>query len=89
MFLSAVWTLILTAPIHWRGSNGEEVIKLNFLKYVPTKKQTHLHIGWHDGTGTSKNVKIMEKVNIFCHSFQKVNPIYYIDSLHRVKYFIK
>ncbi len=27
------------------------------------------------------------KVNIFCHSFQKVKPIYYIDSLHRVKYF--
>ncbi len=26
----------------------------------------------------------MKKVNIFCHSFQKVKPIYYIDSLHRV-----
>ncbi len=26
-------------------------------------------------------------LNIFCHSFQKVKPIYYIDSLHRVKYF--
>ncbi len=24
----------------------------------------------------------MKKVNIFCHSFQKVKPIYYIDSLH-------
>ncbi len=24
----------------------------------------------------------MEKVNIFCHSFHKVKPIYYIDSLH-------
>ncbi len=23
----------------------------------------------------------MKKVNIFCHSFQKVKPIYYIDSL--------
>ncbi len=29
----------------------------------------------------------MKKVNIFCHSFQKVKSIYYIDSLHRVKYF--
>ncbi len=29
----------------------------------------------------------MKKVNIFCHSFQKVKPIYYIDSLLRVKYF--
>uniref|UniRef100_A0A672LH49 Glutathione peroxidase 9 n=1 Tax=Sinocyclocheilus grahami TaxID=75366 RepID=A0A672LH49_SINGR len=26
MFLSAVWTLILTAPIHCRGSTGETVI---------------------------------------------------------------
>ncbi len=24
----------------------------------------------------------MKKVNIFCHSFLKVKPIYYIDSLH-------
>ncbi len=24
----------------------------------------------------------MKKVNIFFHSFQKVKPIYYIDSLH-------
>ncbi len=28
----------------------------------------------------------MKKVKIFCHSFQKVKPIYYIDSLHIVKY---
>ncbi len=35
----------------------------------------------------SKNLNIMKKVNIFCHSFQKVKPIYNIDSLHRVKYF--
>ncbi len=26
MFLSAVWTLILTAPIHWRASFGERVM---------------------------------------------------------------
>ncbi len=26
MFLSAVWTLILTAPIHCRGSIAEQVI---------------------------------------------------------------
>ncbi len=26
MFLSAVWTLIQTAPIHCRGSTGEQVI---------------------------------------------------------------
>ncbi len=34
-------------------------------------------------TGTSKKIyNIMKMVNIFCHSFQKVKPIYYIDSLH-------
>ncbi len=39
-------------------------------------------------TGTSKkHLSIMKKVNIFGHSFQKVKPIYYIDSLHIVKYF--
>ncbi len=27
MFLSAVWTLILTAPIHSRGSTGEPVME--------------------------------------------------------------
>ncbi len=27
MFLSAIWTLILTAPIHCRGSIGEQVIQ--------------------------------------------------------------
>ncbi len=27
-------------------------------------------------------LNITKKVNIFCHSFQKVKPIYYIDSLH-------
>ncbi len=32
-------------------------------------------------------LNIMKKVNIFCHSFLKVKAIYYIDSLHRVKYF--
>ncbi len=30
----------------------------------------------------SKNYNIMKKVDIFCPSFQKVKPIYYIDSLH-------
>ncbi len=32
-------------------------------------------------------MNIMKRVNIVCHSFQKVKPIYYIYSLHRVKYF--
>ncbi len=45
MFLSAVWTLILTAPIHCRGSIGEQVIvMLNLSKSVLMNKQTPLHI---------------------------------------------
>ncbi len=36
----------------------------------------------------------MKKVNIFCHSFQKLKTIYYIDSLHiewniAILYFLK
>ncbi len=34
MFLSAVCTLILTAPIHCRGSNVEQVNNANFLKLI-------------------------------------------------------
>ncbi len=33
-------------------------------------------------TGTSKKIEYHEKVNIFCHSFEKGKPIYYIDFLH-------
>ncbi len=32
MFLSAVWTLILTAPIHCRASIAEQVIKSVLMK---------------------------------------------------------
>ncbi len=37
MSLSRVWTLILTAPIHCRGSIGEQVMECN--KSVQMKKQ--------------------------------------------------
>ncbi len=30
MFISTVYTLILTAPIHCRGSIGEQVLEFNF-----------------------------------------------------------
>ncbi len=45
MFLSAVWTLILTAPIHCRGSTGEQVMQC-YISPNLMKKQTHLHLGW-------------------------------------------
>jgi len=41
MLLSAVWTLILTAPIHCRASIGETVMQCYI--YL-MKKQTHLHL---------------------------------------------
>ncbi len=46
-FLSAVWALILTAPIrcrriHWWASH----VMLNFCKSVLMKKQINLHHGW-------------------------------------------
>ncbi len=43
-----------------------------------TSSQTQVHL---------KKIEYHEKGQYFCHSFQKVKPIYYIDSLHRVKYF--
>ncbi len=45
MFLSAVWTLILTAPIHCRGSIGEQMMQC-YISPNLMKKQTHLHLGW-------------------------------------------
>ncbi len=46
--LSAVWTLILTAPIHCRGSICEHLWSI-FSKSVLMKKQTHLHLEWSGG----------------------------------------
>ncbi len=51
MFLSAVWTLILMAPVHCRGSIEEHVM-IDFSKSVLMKKQTHLHLGWPEGEYT-------------------------------------
>ncbi len=47
MFLSAVWTLILTAPIHCRASIDEQVMQC-YISPNLMKKQTHLHLGWPD-----------------------------------------
>ncbi len=45
MFLSAVWTLILTAPIHHRGAIGEQVMQC-YISPNLMKKQTHQHRAW-------------------------------------------
>ncbi len=55
MFLSAVWTLILTAPIHCRRSFGDDVV-LHFSKYVLRKKQTNLYLGWPEASTFTANV---------------------------------
>ncbi len=44
MFLSAVWTLILTAPIHCRGSIDEQMIEWHISPNL-MKKQTKLNLG--------------------------------------------
>ncbi len=45
ILLSAVWTLILTAPIHCRGSTGEKVMYAEFLQ-ICSDKETRLHLRW-------------------------------------------
>ncbi len=45
LFLSAVWTLILTAPIHCTGYTGDKRLS----KLVLMKKQIHLGLGWSAG----------------------------------------
>ncbi len=48
MFLSAVWTLILTAPIHCRASIAETLMQ----RHISTnlmKKQTHPNLEWTEG----------------------------------------
>ncbi len=44
VFLSAVWTLILTAPIHCRASIAETLMQWHISTNL-MKKQTHLHLG--------------------------------------------
>ncbi len=43
-------------------------------------KEMHIYI--YTQVHQKKILNIMKKVTIFCHSFQKVKPIYYIDSLN-------
>ncbi len=48
------------------------------LKLLIIHSETHTHI---HTSKKQKKMNILKKV-IICHSFQKVKPIYYIDSLH-------
>ncbi len=60
--------------IKW--SNADEVTLRAVMEMLFMYLQVHL-----------KKCEYHEKGQYFCHSFQKVKPIYYIDSLHIVKYF--
>ncbi len=48
MFLSAVWTLILTAPIHCRASIADTLMQC-YISPNLMKKQTHPSLGWPEG----------------------------------------
>ncbi len=47
MYFSAVWTLILTAPIHCRASTGEQMMQC-YISPNLMNKQT-LHLAWPEG----------------------------------------
>ncbi len=76
MVLSTVWTLVLTAPIHCRGSD----VMLNLSKSVPTTKQTNLHLGWPEGK-ISTNVHFLWTIPLieiywnYLHSFKSQKVI--------------
>ncbi len=66
MFLSAVWTHILTAPIqlqiiNWWASD----LMLHFSKSVPIKKQTHLHLGWPEGDLILKSLQNTCRISLY------------------------
>ncbi len=63
MFLSAVWTLILTAPIHY-GGYIEEQEMLRYISPNLMKKQTHLHLGWPEGVFISKPLVLNNSIHI-------------------------
>ncbi len=64
MFLSAVWTLILTAPIHRRGSMGEQVMQY-YISQNLMKKQTHLHIGWPESEDILSKFSFLGELFLF------------------------
>ncbi len=57
--LSAVCTLILTAPIHCRVNWWESDVMQNFSKSILMNKQTHLYLGsWPEGEYIFQQISI-------------------------------
>ncbi len=90
MFLSAVLTLILTAPIHCKGSVAEQVMEC-YISPNLMKKLTHLHLGWPEGekieqmlifgwtTPLKRNCSLTEGCTLssaFCPPTAKWKPLY-------------
>ncbi len=77
MFLSAVWTLILTAPIHCRASIGEQVMEC-YISPNQMKKQTHLHPGWCQSEYIFSKFRFLVNYSfkICCHAPQQTAVIW-------------
>ncbi len=61
MCLSAVWTLILTAPIHCRASIGEQV-----MEYYISPNLMKKHLGWPEGEDILANTIPLKKSECHC-----------------------
>ncbi len=67
VFLSIFWALILTAPIHWRGTTGEQVMEC-YISPNLKKQQTHLHLGWPEGECIFSNFWVTYSISSHtCH----------------------
>ncbi len=82
MYLSAVWTLILTAPIHCRGSIGEQVMQC-YISPNMMKTQTHLD----ELPVSTFSAKFTEYTNKFPFRDQKA-PIAYHQYQKQIMLFI-
>ncbi len=66
MFLSAVWRLILTAPIHCRGSTWwTSNVMLNLSKSFLIKTQSDVHLQWPE----SEYINISKKISFLGELF--------------------
>ncbi len=81
MFLSAVWTLILTAPIHCRGSIAEQVMEC-YISPNLMKKQTHLHIGWPEGEHISSKFLFLGELFFWEQPSSPQNKISFSPHIH-------
>ncbi len=75
MFLSAVWTLILTAPIHCRGSIAEQVMQC-YISPNLMEKQTRLHLGWPEGEDIVSKCSVLAELLLLIPSDVRVTSLF-------------